>query len=190
MKMMQTTGKSVPRDDPYQNLSQKRTADLFRSIAMSNISSLVSPELVIDILQELSEHGEFRPELPSMLSGFFLELTRYLEISGIQVARIASSLFCGFIRKHVSDVFLEVERSSNVSWQGTQHNLKNQIFLRVLTCISIACKYDNRSPSFTQIRQQILSLLKCLSNPSFTIRSLKKSEIRVLEVSFYFSICY
>lgn len=153
-------------------------------IDMSNTALfLPPPELVIDILDRLNGHRESRPEIPQQISTFFLELTRHIGIPGTPVPRIASLLFSRFIRKHVSDVILEVQKSSDVSWQGTRTNLKNQILLRVVTCISIATKFDSLSPPFTKVSQQILHLLVSLSNPSFTIRSLKKSEIRVLEVS-------
>lgn len=108
----------------------------------------------------------------------------YLKLES-DVHHLSIELFELFMNRHVKDIG-ELKVTKNLSPEtvvATMRNMKRQVWMRLLTCVLLAAKFQRNSHSkVSQIRGKILWMLKRI-NSRVSEESLNRSEIRVLKVS-------
>lgn len=108
---------------------------------------------------------------------------RYLKL-GFDVHHLAVELFELFMNRLVKDV-AEMKQSRGLSpgtVLATQRKMRGQVWMRLLTCILLAAKYQSNRVNLSQVREKIVEIVSRI-DPVFTTKSLDSCEMRVLRVS-------
>lgn len=125
--------------------------------------------------------GEICP--PNVIQSIYASC-KHLHL-GFDVVHLSVELFELFIRRHIKDIS-EAKIKQNLPDEcvlATKRNMKQQTWLRLLTCVLLAAKYqENSHTKIREIRQKMLLLLQRI-NPRISEKSLNRSEMRVLKVS-------
>lgn len=155
-----------------------------RPDTLADIVATLGKQRTTTLVDESSYFASSRSLCPPGVVQSIYSACVYLELD-VDVYHLSVELFELFMNRHVKDLSeAKVERNlSPESIVASMGNMKRQVWLRLISCVLIAAKFQRNSPSkVTRMREKALFLLKEI-NSRIRIKTLDRSEMRVLKVS-------
>lgn len=157
-------------------------------------TACLPPELLEEALYALAAENEKSMNTANGMQGFFKggKNAEYIfllcEGMGLptQTRFLAIEIFDRFMAKHVCDLYELIRSNSETNlqrnWKEVENRVKNQLPLRVMSCVQLASKLTSHYKAITPSKGQrfLNSIGHC-----YTLGSMLKSELRILQTLDY-----